>query len=1519
MTSPTQSQKQNSEPTGGQDTDSGNGHPANVSHPANVELFMILKNSPAEWNSLRKEYPKVRPDMQRAVFGPINLDGLDLTEADLRGADLSETTGLLEGQLARAQLAGARLPKGVGIFVAVEHVYEACKNARPLFFSTILVCSYCFLTLGTTVDLDLIMNSTTSKLPIIGTTIPLVGFYVVAPIVLLSLSIYFHLCLQRVWHDLAHLPAVMPDGRGLDEVVYPWLLTGQVSGAFFHLRGNRRPLRAIQALLCLFLAWYLVPFTLICVWLRYLPRHDWVFTALHVAFIIVAFVTMREFRILARRTLEGIAYNIEVTKCSRWLRRLHPVMVSLMGLALVFISYSAHQKGPDHVVHRFAGLIGCRFYANLGEKALMPTNETLEPILNPDQYTQSRTSVESQPSNPNETSPAGQDKALKTPTAMERHDERPAVLDRVPDIDLSERNLRYMHAVKPFLINANLEDADLTGAYLERAVLWGANLKNADLRDADLRHADLRWSILDGTKFDGANIMSARFEGASFSIQDRKLGEYSTGPSRQLTVARNWILAKFTKQQKETLNITDYWPGKPDEKSLMGLDLTGSDLRGAQLSGYNLQRTVFRGADLRGAILDEADLAKANLAGARLYGATFVGADLKGANLNNAKLDVGAVKEARHWLYAAFSDDMRKILGLKRSFEERTGVGQKEDTSPSRQPSGLNLSKEELEGINLYDNNLTSANLTDANLARVNLEKADLQNANLTGANLTGANLEDAILYNANLAGANLTGANLEDANLVNVDLAGANLTRARLDNAILTDANLIGARLQNATFRNDQIRVQAFNWVLAYYDKKHLGEDRFDRLKQYRLGLPQDHNERLKERDLSNYILRDMILRRSNLADFNLQNTDFSGSILDGADLHGADLADANLPKVSLEKAKLRNARLTNAKLQDANLSSADLWGAELSGAKLTRSIINDANLTDANLTNAKLSEASLVQAKLMSAVLTGANLTNARLNGADLRKATFDQTELRNADLRSYTYKDRLFTTKYACEQFESSHNKEWVWEDADRCGLGSQTKKLSQLIQTNFSTPTVEPDLQLAKIGATDANWSEFQSDLEKEYQQLIKESWHEKSVSDIVQLLAAKSTIPSTIPSTHIASGQAKTYVRVGTLGHIDHGKTTLSAAITTYLSSKQSTPSPSLESFDDTPEEHARGAIINTAHLEYETNHRRYIHIDAPGQIDLVKNLITGATPLDGGILVVSAVDGPMPQTREHILLAHQVGIPKLVVFLNKIDLVDDPELIDLVELEIKDLLNKYEFPGDKLPIIRGSALLALNNPDDSNSTRCIKQLLDAMDTYITPAVLASKKPFLMPIEDVFSIKGRGTVATGRIENGIISIDQEVEIIGLSQDILNATCIGIEMFNKTLNQGQAGDNVGLLLRGVEKADLKRGQVIVAKTSSIKTYTEFEAKVYILTKEEGGRHTPFFTNYKPQFYFRTTDVNGQVLGLTRSDNNRVEMVMPGDTVTMSVELTTPIAMEKGLRFAIREGGRTVGAGLVIRVFD
>ncbi len=397
-------------------------------------------------------------------------------------------------------------------------------------------------------------------------------------------------------------------------------------------------------------------------------------------------------------------------------------------------------------------------------------------------------------------------------------------------------------------------------------------------------------------------------------------------------------------------------------------------------------------------------------------------------------------------------------------------------------------------------------------------------------------------------------------------------------------------------------------------------------------------------------------------------------------------------------------------------------------------------------------------------------------------------------------------------------------------------------------------------------------------------------------------------------------RTKPHVNIGTIGHIDHGKTTLTAAITMRLA--QLAGGGNIKKFDDidnAPEEKERGITINTAHIEYETEKRHYAHVDCPGHADYVKNMITGAAQMDGTVLVVAANDGPMPQTREHILLARQVNVPKVIVFLNKVDLVDDPELLDLVELEVRELLSKYEFPGDEIPIIRGSALAAMESEGkDEEACKCVDELMVAIDDYIPVPEREVDKPFLMPIEDVFSIKGRGTVGTGRVDRGKIHVGDNVEIVGLSKEINKTVCTGVEMFNKTLTEGQAGDNIGILLRGVEKDELERGQVVAAP-GSITPHTKFESEVYVLTKEEGGRHTPFFPNYKPQFYFRTTDVTGAVLALKGRDGKAAEMCMPGDNIAMEVEIIAPIAMEEGLRFAIREGGRTVGAGVVVKVVE
>ena len=387
-------------------------------------------------------------------------------------------------------------------------------------------------------------------------------------------------------------------------------------------------------------------------------------------------------------------------------------------------------------------------------------------------------------------------------------------------------------------------------------------------------------------------------------------------------------------------------------------------------------------------------------------------------------------------------------------------------------------------------------------------------------------------------------------------------------------------------------------------------------------------------------------------------------------------------------------------------------------------------------------------------------------------------------------------------------------------------------------------------------------------------------------------------------------RTKPHVNVGTIGHVDHGKTTLTAAIATVLSKKFGGEAKGYDQIDNAPEEKARGITINTSHVEYETAKRHYAHVDCPGHADYVKNMITGAAQMDGAILVVSSADGPMPQTREHILLARQVGVPYIIVFMNKADMVDDAELLELVEMEVRELLSKYEFPGDDLPIIKGSALKALEGDTSEIGEPAILALAEALDSYIPEPERAVDGTFLMPIEDVFSISGRGTVVTGRVERGIIKVGDEIEIVGI-RDTQKTTCTGVEMFRKLLDQGQAGDNVGILLRGTKREDVERGQVL-AKPGTIKPHTEFEAEVYILSKDEGGRHTPFFSNYRPQFYFRTTDVTG-VITLPEG----TDMVMPGDTTEISVELIQPIAMEPGLGFAIREGGRTVGSGRVTKI--
>ncbi|MCB1913699.1 MAG: elongation factor Tu [Rhodocyclaceae bacterium] len=389
-------------------------------------------------------------------------------------------------------------------------------------------------------------------------------------------------------------------------------------------------------------------------------------------------------------------------------------------------------------------------------------------------------------------------------------------------------------------------------------------------------------------------------------------------------------------------------------------------------------------------------------------------------------------------------------------------------------------------------------------------------------------------------------------------------------------------------------------------------------------------------------------------------------------------------------------------------------------------------------------------------------------------------------------------------------------------------------------------------------------------------------------------------------------RTKPHVNVGTIGHVDHGKTTLTAAITTILSKKFGGEAKDYASIDSAPEEKARGITINTAHVEYETENRHYAHVDCPGHADYVKNMITGAAQMDGAILVCSAADGPMPQTREHILLARQVGVPYIIVFLNKCDMVDDEELLELVEMEVRELLSKYDFPGDDVPIVKGSALKALEGDQSPIGEPAIFELAAALDSYIPTPERAIDKPFLLPIEDVFSISGRGTVVTGRVERGIVKVGEEIEIVGIKATV-KTTCTGVEMFRKLLDQGQAGDNVGVLLRGTKREDVERGQVLAAP-GSITPHTKFKAEAYILTKEEGGRHTPFFSNYRPQFYFRTTDVTGTI-----ELPEGTEMVMPGDNISMQVNLIAPIAMDEGLRFAIREGGRTVGSGVVAKIVE
>ena len=390
-------------------------------------------------------------------------------------------------------------------------------------------------------------------------------------------------------------------------------------------------------------------------------------------------------------------------------------------------------------------------------------------------------------------------------------------------------------------------------------------------------------------------------------------------------------------------------------------------------------------------------------------------------------------------------------------------------------------------------------------------------------------------------------------------------------------------------------------------------------------------------------------------------------------------------------------------------------------------------------------------------------------------------------------------------------------------------------------------------------------------------------------------------------------RTKPHVNIGTIGHVDHGKTTLTAAITTVLANKGFAQAFDYASIDKAPEEKERGITINTAHVEYQTDNRHYAHVDCPGHADYVKNMITGAAQMDGAILVCSAADGPMPQTREHILLASRVGVDYIVVFLNKADMVDDPELLELVEMEVRELLSEYNFPGDDIPVITGSALKALENPTDPEATKCIMELMDAVDSYIPTPERATDKPFLMPVEDVFTITGSGTVATGRVESGVLHVGDEVEIVGLKEEKAKTVVTGIEMFRKLLDEAQAGDNIGALLRGIQRTDIERGQVL-AKVGTVHPHKKFVGQVYVLKKEEGGRHTPFFDGYRPQFYFRTTDVTGSI-----KLPDGMEMVMPGDHIDMNVELITEVAMDEGLRFAIREGGRTVGSGVVTSIIE
>lgn len=929
--------------------------------------------------------------------------------------------------------------------------------------------------------------------------------------------------------------------------------------------------------------------------------------------------------------------------------------------------------------------------------------------------------------------------------------------------------------------------------------------------------------------------------------------------------------------------ILDLYKADFSEKDLRDVDFSGAFLREVEFQGADLRRAKFRKADL-----SRANLERANLAGVDFSNAVLFGSRLKHAYLSGTKLNGANVQEAH------FGDSLTPQIKIEAAADrEPLPVAA---IKQARNWVLAYYSKEDLRRLNLNDAHndwIKQKKLIHVVLTGVNLDSADLSRYDLTGANLDGANLN-----RARLANAQLVGASIQNGSLLGTDLAGTNIQ---------------GARFKGSKIESKRIRL-AINWGLAIYDSNQATA----------LGFNENHGERVAKKDLTGVNLQDHWLEGANLEGFkmasadlhnanlknaNLRSANLKGIIFKNADLQGANLSNSNLQaanfegaKISAEKIRLSHnwvlasydenqkkilkldeihrdqrdhqraiedrdfsgavlyqLKLKNADLSGYNLSGADLREADLEGAQLQGAFLVSADLRGTNLKNADLTGANLTGVQLANTQLSGARLVDSVLVGAQMEGARIAKAELKSADLRQAVA---------SCNLIAQANDWQTGFRDADlTCGA---------------QIPSPAPELKISVA----------------------------RNAPSGLIVAVPKKAADSQIAEKVVTS---KPRLNIGVLGHIDHGKTTLTAAISKVVAEKYGGKAIPFDHIDKAPEEKSRGIVIAMSHVEYETPNRRYTQVDMPGHADIVKGLITGAANMDSGaILVVGADDGPMPQTREHILLARQIGIPNIIVFLNKCDMVDDEELIELVENELKELLATYGFPLNGEHIIRGSALKALEGDKSPIGIPSILKLLKVMDSFFKVPQPDIDKPFLMPIEDVFSISGRGTIVTGRVERGIIQVGNDVEIVGIRKS-LKTVVNGVEMFRKLLDQGKAGDNIGVLLGGLRREEVERGQVVAAE-GTIRPHTKFKAEAYILSKEEGGRQTPFFSGYRPQFYFRTTDVTG-VLTLPEG----LDMVMPGDNVTIEAHLITPIAIEEGLRFAIREEGHTIGAGVVSRIIE